>query len=302
MRRTDAPARLRSFLQSGTPIAAGCYDALSGRLAQLAGFQALHVTGFGVEAGLLAGPDMGLVTLTELAEHVGRISWAVDLPIICDVDTGFGGIENIFRTVALMERSGMAGIHMEDAGTPKRNPFVEGRTVLPREEAVGRVRAACAARVNPDFVIIARSDADCISIDELAERCNLYLAAGAHIAMPVIAQIDGRKIETVGQDELIETHKQILRRIDGPVLGMSGAHGFDAAAMLGIGYRIVIMPTVSISAAVQAMWTALVGASERFGIAPGLQRPKLDTLLDLLAALGLHDYVSKQQEFGPPSH
>lgn len=295
----SAPARLREMLRNGAPIAAGCYDTLSGRLAELAGFQVLHVTGFGAEAAMLASPDMGLVTLTELAQHVDRIAAAVDLPMICDVDTGFGGIENIFRTVRLMERAGMAAIHMEDAGSPKRNPFVEGRSVLPREEAVGRVKAALAARRDPDFMVIARSDADCVSFDELIERCNLYLAAGADLAMPVLGEIDGRKIATLSPDELVDAHKRLLSRVDGPVLGMSGAHGFNAAAMVGIGYKVVIMPTLTVLPAIQAMWAAVSDAADSLGVvAPG-GRPKIESVGDILDVFGIHDYVAKQRQFGP---
>ena len=108
----------------------------------------------------MGAPDMGIVTLTELADHASRITYAAEIPMIVDVDTGFGGIHNVARTVREMERAGVAGLHIEDQTTPKRCPALDGRQVVSVDEAVVRIQAALEARSNDDFIIIARCDAD----------------------------------------------------------------------------------------------------------------------------------------------
>src|ERR1700730_1641401 len=232
LERSHKPrAQLRSLIRRRSTVAAGCVDGLSAFLAERVGFEALHVTGFGVEASMLAGPDMGLVTATELAAHVDRITSAVKAPVICDDDAGFGGIENIYRTILLMERAGIAAIHIEDTDMPKRNPFVDGRTVFSRATAVGRVQAACAARSDPDFVIIARSDADEISVEELVTRCNLYLEAGADMAMPIISKVDGSRIQELSNEEQLSVHRSVVERIKGPVFGVAIPAGYHAQDM-----------------------------------------------------------------------
>jgi 2-methylisocitrate lyase-like PEP mutase family enzyme len=291
-RPSDSPgARLRQLVGQRATIAAGCYDSLSAKLAQQAGFHALHVTGFGVEASLLATPDMGLVTLTELASVIQRMTSATDLPIICDVDTGFGEIENVARTVALMERAGAAAIHIEDAGSPKRNPFAPGRTVIDREQAVTRVTVAVESRADKDFVIVGRSDADCVSVDELVTRSNLFLKAGADLAMPVTARINDRMMGEMAPDEQMEWHRKIVSSIDGPVLGMTAPPGYAPKDMLALGYAIMIMPMVSFLPAVRAMWDALRAASPDSKDAPG----PINSPVDLMAMMGIDQFIARQE-------
>src|SRR5262249_28999386 len=119
--RAGAARRLRELLKHERPLlAAGIYDALSARIAEDVGYRALHLGGFAVESALLGRPDIGLITLTELADHVARITGAVDVPVIVDVDTGFGGVHNVARTVFELERAGAAGVHVEDQAMPKK--------------------------------------------------------------------------------------------------------------------------------------------------------------------------------------
>jgi 2-methylisocitrate lyase-like PEP mutase family enzyme len=292
-------AQLRSLIRRRSTVAAGCFDTLSAFLAERVGFEALHVTGFGVEASMLAGPDMGLVTATELAAHVDRITSAVKVPVICDVDAGFGGIENIYRTILLMERAGIAAIHIEDADMPKRNPFIDGRTVFSRATAVGRIQAACAARSDPDFVIIARSDADEISVDELVTRCNLYLEAGADMAMPIISKVDGSRIQELSSEEQLSVHRSVVERIKGPVFGVAIPAGYHAQDMLQAGYALMALPMLTLMPAVRAMWTSLEKAREE--IMPRNASPylkgSLDSVFDLLQMLGLNEYIERQNRF-----
>ena len=179
----SAGARFRQLMeQHSCLVTPGCYDALSARIAEHAGFEAIAISGFGVEAALLGRPDVGLLTLTELVDQTRRIADAVEVPITCDVETGFGGVHNIARLVRAMEDCGVAGIQIEDQQAPKRCPALDGRSVVSIEDQIVRLGAAIAARRDPDFLIIARSDADVLGFDELVRRCNRYLAAGADCA------------------------------------------------------------------------------------------------------------------------
>ena len=291
MTQQSPGARLRQLIAGRATVAAGCYDSLSAKLAELAGFGALHITGFGVEASLLGTPDMGLVTLTEMAGVVSRMASAVDLPIICDIDTGFGDIESIARTVQLLDRAGAAAIHIEDTASPKRNPFVPGRVVLPRAQAVTRVAAAAEARRDKDFVIIGRSDADCESIEEVIARCNLFLGAGADLAMPVTAKVGDGFMGELAPELQMEWHRKIVAGIDGPVLGMTVPPGYSAADMLELGYAIMILPMVGMLPAIQAMWMALRAASPNPGDAP----MQIANPGELMQMMDIDTFIARQE-------
>ena len=304
MARTSAAARLRSLIRDGSgAVAAGCFDALSAVLADRAGFDLLHVTGFGVEATMLAGPDMGLVTLTELSNLIDRIATVVDKPIICDVDSGFGEIENIHRTVRVMERAGAAALHIEDTGTPKRNPFIDGRILFSRAEAQGRVGSACDARTDPDFVIIARSDADEISIDELIARCNLYLSAGADMAMPILSKVNGRKIGELAVEDQLAVHAKIARDVNGPILGVGIPPGHTALDMIALGYSMISLPMVTLMPSANAMIRSLDDAISSIkprsphGVGPG---NPLTSPFDMMKMLGIDEFLDRQEKFTRP--
>ncbi len=159
-RRPGDPARLRALLDSGqTIVAPGAFDPLSARLVEEARFPAVYMTGFGTSAALIGRPDVGLLTMTEMAGNAGRIAACVDIPVIADADTGYGNPLNVIRTVGAYEAAGVAGIHIEDQVAPKKCGHLEGKLVIPAEEMVQKVRAAVQARAQPGFVIIARTDA-----------------------------------------------------------------------------------------------------------------------------------------------
>jgi 2-methylisocitrate lyase-like PEP mutase family enzyme len=153
--------RLRARLAKGPVIVApGIYDAYGARLVEQAGFEAAYMTGNGVSASLLGRPDVGLVDLTLITDHARRVAACVDIPLICDADTGYGNAVNVRRTVQEFEAAGVAAIHMEDQVSPKRCGQLPGaRPVIGLDEAAGKIQAAVAARRDPDFVIIARTDA-----------------------------------------------------------------------------------------------------------------------------------------------
>jgi methylisocitrate lyase len=235
----------------------GCYDALSARLAEHAGFEAVAISGFGVEAALLGKPDIGLLTLTELVDQARRIAGAIDVPVTCDGETGFGGVHNVARLVHDLEDAGIAGVQIEDQQSPKRCPGLEGRSVVGVEEQLARLGAALAARRDTDFLIIARSDADVLGFDELVLRCNRYLAAGADIAMPICFVVDGRPIGGLAPDDQMAVFERLARTIDGPVKGVMIPEGYTAADMAAIGYRVLGLTGGSIEAAVNALYRSL---------------------------------------------
>lgn len=238
-------------------VTPGIFDALSARIAEKVGFEAIAISGFGVETALLARPDIGLLTMSELVETARRIAHAVDVPITVDAETGFGGVHNIARLVREMEDAGIAGIQLEDQTSPKRCPALEGRALVSLEEQVVRLQAALAARSDPDFVIIARSDADILSYDELVRRSNRYLEAGADLAMPICFQFDGKAVGRMSPDEQMALYARLAADIDGPVKGVLIPLGHTAADMADIGYRVMGLSAIAIEAAASALFRAL---------------------------------------------
>lgn len=254
----SAGKRFRALIdRPGCLVTPGIYDALSARIAEEAGFEALAISGFGVEAALLGKPDVGLLTLSELVGQARRIAGVVDVPVTCDGETGFGGVHNIARLVREMEHSGIAAIQLEDQHGPKRCPALDGRSVVSVEEQLARLGAALSARRDPDFVVIARSDADVLGIDELIQRCNRYLAAGADMAMPICFVVDGRPISDLTPDDQMEVYARLAREIDGPVKGVLIPAGYTASDMAAIGYKVMGLTGGPIEAAVNALHRSL---------------------------------------------
>ncbi len=183
-------ARLRAQLAAriaqagrGQPalIAPGIYDGYGARLVAQAGFEAAYVTGNGVSACLLGRPDVGLVDLSMIAAHARNVAACIDIPLICDADTGYGGLVNVRRTVAEFEAAGVCGIHIEDQISPKRCAQLPGaRTVLPFAAAVAKIEAAAEAKSDAHFLVIGRTDsAASLGLDEAIRRAQAFERAGA---------------------------------------------------------------------------------------------------------------------------
>ena len=172
--------KLREMLGSGPMVVAPfIMNALHAKIAESVGFRAVYMTGSGTSAER-GFPDVGLLTMTEMVNNAKFISDAVDIPVICDADTGYGNIINVRRTVREYEAVGVAGIHLEDQLFPKKCGFFEGKQVIPMEEHVQKIRAALDARRDPDFVIIARCDAYAVTgWEDTVARCKAYSDAGA---------------------------------------------------------------------------------------------------------------------------
>jgi 2-methylisocitrate lyase-like PEP mutase family enzyme len=177
-----AAQRLRQMLNGpGMVVAPFVFDAFQARIAQAAGFQAAYMTGFGTAAAR-GFPDVGLLTMAEMVENVRYIAGAVETPLICDADTGYGNPVNVYRTVRDYEAAGAAALHIEDQVWPKRCGFLAGKQVIPLEEMVPKVKAACDARRDAAFVIIARTDALAVNgWEDVARRARAYRAAGADL-------------------------------------------------------------------------------------------------------------------------
>lgn len=175
--------RLRALLARDEPLLVpGAYDALSARLVEAAGFDAAYMTGFGTTASLLGMPDVGLLSGAEMVDNAARMARAVDVPLISDADTGYGNAINVARTVQQFERAGVAAIHLEDQLAPKRCGHMTGKQVVPVSEMVEKVHAAVEARTDPDFVLIARTDARAVEgLDGALARAAAYLEAGADV-------------------------------------------------------------------------------------------------------------------------
>ncbi len=184
-------ARLRQMLRSGDMVTAPfVLNACHALIAESVGFQAVYMTGFGTAAER-GYPDVGLVTHTEMAQNARYIASAVGLPLICDADTGYGNAINVTRTMREYEAAGVAACHIEDQVFPKKCGFFEGKLVVPIDEHAQKIRAACAARQDPDFVIIARTDALAVNgWDDVIQRCRAYVEAGADLVF-----VDGIKTE-----------------------------------------------------------------------------------------------------------
>ena len=199
--------KLRELLgRRGPVVAVGAYECISARIAQQCGFEAVYMTGNGVSASHIGRPDVGLATLTEMTSRAHLMAESLDVPLICDADTGYGNVSNVYRTVQEFEAAGASAIHIEDQTTPKKCDAIDGYTIIPAEEMVEKIKVALKARRDPNFIIIARTDSlPILGFGEALRRAKLYAKAGADIVFP----------------DLISTREQILTmttQVDAPIL------------------------------------------------------------------------------------
>jgi 2-methylisocitrate lyase-like PEP mutase family enzyme len=242
--------RLRSLLAEGIVLAPGVYNALFARIAERVGFSAIYMTGFGT-AARYGYPDVGLVTQTEMLDNVRYICQATGIPLLADADTGYGGVINARRTVSLYEEAGAAGLHMEDQLFPKKCGFFEGKQVSPLDEAVQKLKAALDARSDPDFVIIARTDALAPNgWDDAVARAEAYHAAGADMVF-----VDG--IRT--RDDL-ETYSRRLAQQGIPCL-YNGAL-VSAAEAEQMSFRMQILAGLALGTVYQSANEAMQALKE----------------------------------------
>src|SRR5262245_48186532 len=180
----SAGRRLRQLWKSGPVAITGAFNALAARMIERIGFRAGYLSG-GALSAASGVPDIGLITLPEFVEQARLITQATALPLLCDADTGFGEAMNVQRTVHLFEGAAVAGIHLEDQHLPKRCGHLSGKSLVEPEVMAAKIRAAVAAKTDPDFVIMARTDARGVNgFDDAVKRAQLYLKAGADAIFP----------------------------------------------------------------------------------------------------------------------
>ncbi|CAM3790555.1 isocitrate lyase/PEP mutase family protein [Bordetella tumulicola] len=215
-------------------VAPGVYDCIGARLVEQAGFEATYLTGSGMSMSALGAPDVGLMSFSEVLDRASRVADVVSVPVIVDADTGYGGPLNVIRTVRAFERAGVSGIQIEDQAWPKKCGHEGGRNLVSTNEMVGRIKAAVDARIDPDLVIVARTDARTDQgLDAALERAALYAEAGADVLFVESPE---------NKDELAE----VARRLNVPVLANMVEGGrtpiLPADVLTQLGFSLAIYP------------------------------------------------------------
>jgi methylisocitrate lyase len=279
-------SRLRAAWEHETIALPGVFCPLVAKMAQRLGFRAVYLSGGALSAA--AGvPDVGLLTLTEFVDEAQRIARATTLPLLCDADTGFGEALNVERTVQLFEAAGAAGIHLEDQQLPKRCGHLSGKALVSAEEMAAKVRAAVAARRDPAFVIVARTDARGVNgFDDAVARARLYLQAGADAIFPEAL-------------ESPEEFAAFARAVPAPLLANNTEFGrspnLDVAAFAKLGYRMVLFPLTAFRAALKAAHDTLADVKTL-----GHQRDRLAQMLtraELYDLLGYADFEKRDRSY-----
>lgn len=287
--RTEPRRRLRELLAGDEIVAApGAYDALSARLIEAAGFDVVYMTGFGTTASLIGRPDVGLLTQTEMADAARRLAGAVGVPVLADADTGYGNPVNVVRTIREYEQAGVAGLHLEDQVMPKRCGHLSGKEVVPAADMEAKVRAAVAARTDPDLVIVARTDVLALEgVEAAIERGRRYAEAGA----------DALFIEAPRTEEDIE---RIAAELQPVPLVFNWAEGGRTPpvplARLGeLGFRLVLFPVGALLAAATGVRSLLETVREE-----GTPASRLDALMgfdEFVRFIGLEEIQDLERRF-----
>ena len=267
--------RLREAWQRGTVMVPGAFNALVARAVAQAGFEACYISG-GATANACGYPDIGLVTLTEMARTIREISDACKLPVIADADTGYGEVECCVRTVVEYERAGAAALHVEDQIFPKRCGHLDGKALISAAGMVDKVRAMANYRVNPDFVIIARTDAVHVTgFGDAVTRANLYREAGADMIFP----------------EGLQTEKEFAefsKASPGPLLANMTEFGktadISAERFQELGYQVVIYPLSMMRLAMGEVTRGLAALKRDGSVREIL--PRMQTRKELYELLG----------------
>jgi len=225
---------LRQLIAKGCVAVPGVPNAAMARQVERAGFAAVYISGAGMANATAGVPDIGLLTLTEVVQLAGYVANAVDIPAIVDADTGFGGAENVARTVRELERAGLAGCHIEDQEFPKRCGHLAGKDLVDVDEMVGKIRAALMARRDPDFLIIARADGRGVEdFDRTVKRARSYVEAGADVIFPEALQ---------SEDEFRDFAKEIKAPLLANMTEFGKSPLLSFQELSDFGYRMVIFP------------------------------------------------------------
>jgi methylisocitrate lyase len=244
MTKSTKAARLRELIAKGAVMAPGAPNAAIARQIEHVGFDVVYVSGAGMANATAGVPDIGLLTLTEVAQLAGYIAKAVKIPAIVDADTGFGGAESVGRTIHELERADLAGCHIEDQEFPKRCGHLAGKSIIPVEEMMAKIEAAVAARRDPDFMIIARTDARAVEdFDRAVDRAIRYIEAGADAIFP----------EALPS---LDEFRDFAKEVNAPLLANMTEFGKSPLVtfedLMSFGYKIVIFPQSAFRVAMKA--------------------------------------------------
>lgn len=289
---THPAEQLKQLLAAGAIVQApGAYDALSARLVQRAGFEAIYMTGFGATASRLGQPDIGLLTQTEMTTHARDMTRAVTIPVIADADTGYGGPSNIERTVREYVQAGVAAIHLEDQVAPKRCGQMAGIRLIDARENERRLRCAVQARGADPLLIIGRTDAlPAAGIDEAVARALRYRDAGVDLVF-----VDG--IKRMAEVEAV------ARRVAGPkvvsIVDGTEAAGFSAVELQTMGFAVVFHAVTALFAAARAVEQALA-ALRAHGTPNGLPQPGM-SYAAFCDVVGLAAHQRLDEAWGAPA-
>ncbi len=283
--------RLRELLaRPDALVIPGAYDALSARLIVQAGFPAVYMTGFGTSASVLGQPDVGLLTMSEMVSRAAALAAVTaDVPLLADADTGYGNPINVRRTIREYERAGVAGLHIEDQVWPKKCGHMEGKQVIAMEEMVQKVHAAVDARQDPDFVIIARTDANAVTgFEDALRRGQAYREAGADVIF----------IEAPRSMEELRAIGQAFRGM--PLLFNWAESGKTPLLSLSdiqtLGFTLVIFPVSLLFAATHAMLALL--ELLKTGETPTAYGERMVTFSQFTTQLGLPDIQALERRYG----
>ena len=262
----------------------GVPNAALARQVERTGFDAVYISGGGMANATAGVPDIGLLSMTEVVRLAGYIASAVAIPAIVDADTGFGGAENVARTIRELEKAGLAGCHIEDQEFPKRCGHLAGKSIVELEEMVGKIKAAIGARRDPDFMIIARTDARAVEgFDRAVERAGEYIAAGADAIFPEALQS-------------LEEFRDFAREIDAPLLANMTEFGKSPLIsfhdLMELGYRMVIFPMSAFRVAMKASEKFLRALKES-----GTQKDWIDEMQTRQELYELLDYDPVAEEW-----
>lgn len=227
----------------------GASDAITARIVQAAGFPAVYATGAGFANASFAVPDVGLVSVTEVVDHVRRMADSVEIPLIVDADTGYGGVLNVYRTVRDLERAGAAAIQLEDQADPKRCGHFDGQTVVPCQAMVDKLAAALDARTDPDVVIIARTDArENEGLQAALERAQAYAEAGADVIFVEAPR---------SVDELAAVPRQVPVPCLVNIVEGGKTPELSAVQLQELGYKIALFANTALRVAIRAVQSAM---------------------------------------------
>lgn len=288
MNKTQREKLKKRLLEPGLVLAPGVFDMVSLRLADTFGFDALYMTGFGTVASHLGLPDAGLATYSDMLGRVSVMAAMAKTPLIADADTGYGGLINLRHTVRGYEAAGAAAIQLEDQEFPKKCGHTLGRRVIPMEDMVQKIQVAVEARQDPNFLIIARTDArTSLGLDEAIRRAQSYALAGADILF-------------VESPESEDEMRQIAQSLKTPLVANMVEKGrtpvLSRDALEALGYKLAIFPVTALLASVHAMQNVYKQFQTQGSSADG-QVPLFD-FTDLTQLMGFEDIWEFEKRFG----